>query len=549
MAGPPPYVYVPRVSKELTAPEFSTVLTFYTHPNAPKRRPPQPSQPYVYTPRFSTELSAPELSILLTFYTHPNVPRRKSISQPCQPYVYVRQYSSEYTDSELSALYAFTPSPFAVGPSVSQDSPQYSASEQSALEAFSSNRLFSWACSPQPPVSLPFAPVERTPLQKPVLQPAAPMLPRPRALSMAPGQTKPPVTMPMETVEQEMVPHLDRLAQVAQQLSTAAATIGSGEPTRSANPSQLGSVNTIPQPLSQQPAGYTTANAPQEDIPRRSTHDELPYSSPTSGLSLAPLIPAPALYPSALRNDDDEEDDDNNILKAHRRARVKRDVLVGGPMRWMPEKVAYGLKEALRDLKAANRRAKKRLMSRKKPISTAALVDFAKDFEGFMPGDRATRSKAKRAWINSQMQGMLDEACGRSPPKKSTPTTAASSTAPGGDKQSGPSASGGNDGAADTAKTGANDDDDLLPADWAVGEDEVCDGIPDDLRVTAKDLPSSWFGDENGQVGEPEPDVQTSSRPSKITSTADARASGLDSMMSRMSIGKCLSQTAPSIAA
>lgn len=256
-------------------------------------------------------------------------------------------------------------------------------------------------------------------------------------------------------------------------------------------------------------------------------------------------MPAPALYPSALANDDDEEDDDdNNILKSHRRARAKREILVGGPMRWMPEKVAYGLKEALGDLKAANRRAKKRLMSRKKPISTAALVDFAKDFEGFMPGDRATRSKAKRAWINSQMQGILDKACGRSPLKKPTPTTATSSTAPGGDKQSGPSASGDNEGAADT-----NDDDDLLPADWAVGEDEVGDGIPDDLRVTAKDLPSSWFGDENGQVGEPEPDVQTSTRPSKITSTADARASGLDSMMSRMSIGQGLSQTAPGIAA
>lgn len=222
---------------------------------------------------------------------------------------------------------------------------------------------------------------------------------------------------------------------------------------------------------------------------------------------------------------------------------------MGGPMRWMPEKVAYGLKEALRDLKAANRRAKKRLLSRKTPISTAALVAFVKDFEGFMPGDCATRSKAKRAWINSQMQGMLDKACGRSPPKKPTPTTATSSTAPGEDKQSGLSAPGGNEGAADTAKTGINDDDDLLPADWAVGEDEVGGGIPDDLRVTAKDLPSSWFGNENGQVSESEPDNQTSTRPSKITSAADARASGLDSMMSRMSIGKSLSQTAPGIAA
>lgn len=84
-----------------------------------------------------------------------------------------------------------------------------------------------------------------------------------------------------------------------------------------------------------------------------------------------------------------------------------------GPMQWMPDKVVYGVKEALKDLRSANSKSKKRLLSRKGPISTTGSVKFTCNFEGFMPGDRMARPQAKRDWINAYMQLVLDKRCGR----------------------------------------------------------------------------------------------------------------------------------------
>lgn len=246
----------------------------------------------------------------------------------------------------------------------------------------------------------------------------------------------------------------------------------------------------------------------------------------------------PTLAPPPV---DDDEDDDNNLLKAHRRVRAKRNILVGGPMKWIPEEVAYGLKEALTDLKAANRKAKKRLLSRTKPISTTAFVDFTKNFEGFMPGDWTTRPKAKRVWINAYMQRVLDKACGREP--KITPAP----KVPSENEKTGPSESGGSNGAVDTSKSCPDDVDDVLPPGWAMGEDEDGTGLPDEWVVSAQDLPSSWQDAENDQTHKPEEDPQTTSHPANIHPTADAPASGLDSMMSKMSIGKSVPQLGSSV--
>lgn len=299
----------------------------------------------------------------------------------------------------------------------------------------------------------------------------------------------------------------------------------------------LASPHTNLKPFNQQPAELIMVHAPQENIPLPSTNNGAADVSPNNALSAPPSVPVPTVAPPPV----DDDEDDNNLVKAHRRVRAKRNILVGGAMKWMPEEVAYGLKEALKDLKEANRKAKKRLLSRKKPISTTAFVDFTKNFEGFMPGDWTNRPKAKRAWINAYMQRVLDKACGREP--KITPAP----KVPDKKDQSDPSASNGNDGVAETAKGGADDVDDLLPAGWAMGEDEVGNGLPEEWVVSAQDLPFSWQGAEQDQSSEPEKDLGATSHPANIHSTADAPASGLDSMMSKMSIGKGVSQIGSSV--
>ena len=286
----------------------------------------------------------------------------------------------------------------------------------------------------------------------------------------------------------------------------AAATIMPNEITQSVDPSQLGAANAGLLPLlAEQPAEYTAVNAPEEHIPLDSTNNSAAYSASINALSALPPVPVPDLTTPVI---DDDEDDDNNLLSAHRRARAKKNILRDGPMKWMPDEVIYGLKEALDDLAEANRKSKKRLLSRKNPISTTAFVSFDKDFGGFMPGEWTIRPKAKRDWIHNHMQAVLDKACGRIP---ATTTPAA----PAGSRQGAPAAAGGNDGAADTPKVDTNDDvDDLLPPGWAVGDDE------DD-------------GEPNPQAATPRTDVSP---------IANAPASGLDSMMSKMSIGRRLSK-------
>lgn len=328
--------------------------------------------------------------------------------------------------------------------------------------------------------------------------------------------------MSTDVMNPEVLPRPGTVPDTTQELSTPATVIGAPqESTQSVDPSQFGAAKVIPprpraippRPQSfKQPAKDTAVNAPLENIPRPSAHEGAAGINLTNAMSAPPPVPAPALAPPVI--DDDEDDDDNNLLKAHRRVRAKRNILVGGPMKWMPEEVAYGLKEALKDLKEANRKAKKRLLSRKKPISTAAIVKFTKNFEGFMPGDWATRPKAKRAWINDYMQRVLDKACGRRPEITITPA------APSKKEQSGPPASGGNDGAAKTAESVANDDDDLLPPGWAMGEDEVGGGLSDFVAS-----------------------------PANMSSTAEVPASTLDTMMSKMSIAKGSSHTGSSLAA
>lgn len=532
MADTQPYVYVPRYITELTASEFSTILKFYNHPNALKRRrQPQPSQPYVYVPRYSTELSAPELSLLLTFYTHPNAPKRRASLQPRQPHIYVRGYSTEYTASEQSALQAFSSRPNAW---ISR----YSTSKQSALNAFFCHpyawihRSFVSEKSTLDFAAYRFSAARTSSLQGPNPQPPNP--------TIVPGHTQPAAVLPIEVVHQELaLPQPVRVNESAQELITpASVAIPSNEYTQSADLSQSGLPNANPEPFHQQPAELTAVNVPQENIQLPPANDAAADCVPHNTFSASPSLPVPTPAPAPV---EDDEDDDNNLLKAHRRVRAKRNILVGGPMKWMPEEVVYGLKEALKDLREANRKAKKRLLSRKKPISTTAFVSFTKNFEGFMPGDWTTRSKAKRAWINYYMQRVLDKACGREP--KITPAP----KVPGDKEKSRPSEPVGNDGTAETVKDGAEDVDDLLPPGWAMGEDEVGNDLPEEWVVSAQDLPSSWQGAENGQTSEPEDNLQSASHIANIHSTADAPASGLDSMMSKMSIGKNVSQISSSI--
>lgn len=532
MSDTQPHVYVPGFSRELTAPEFSTILKFYTHPNAPKPQPPpQPSQPFVYVPGFSTELTTPEFSTLLKFYTHCWAPKRRAAPQPSQPFDYVPQYCTEYTHSEKSALEAFSSQPHAYISrySASQQSaldsfsnqphayiPRSFASKQSTLDAFASRFSAALACNPQAPDLNSAAPTRYM-----------------ETSTMVPDQTQPTATTPAEALNQDEIPGPGTLSGATQEPTMPAAVImAPNEFIQSAAPSQIGPVDVEPQLPSQRPAEYPAVTPLQQNIPIPPMHDGAGGLDPTDTLSAPPSMPTPALAPPAAA-DDDDEDDDNNLLKAHRRVRAKRNILVGGPMKWIPEEVAYGLKEALRDLKAANRKSKKRLLSRKKPISTTAFVDFTKNFEGFMPGDWTTRPKAKRDWIDYHMQLVLDKACGREPVVKPKPAP------PAGKEQSGPSASGGGDGAADSAEGGHDDVDDLIPADWAVGEDEVGSGYPDHWFTTADD----------SQAGEPEPDPQETSLAADDDSAAGAPASGLDSMMSKMSIGKSLPHTASGLSA
>ncbi|KAG6365702.1 hypothetical protein INS49_007313 [Diaporthe citri] len=248
----------------------------------------------------------------------------------------------------------------------------------------------------------------------------------------------------------EVIPPPRTVPVTSQELITPATVIvAPNESTQPANPSQLGAAKAIPprpQSFKQQPAGDTAVNAPLENTLPPSAHDGATGLNPTNALSAPPSVPAPALAPPA--KDDDEEDDDNNLLKAHRRVRAKRNILVGGPMKWMPEEVAYGLKEALKDLKEANRKAKKRLLSRKKPISTTAA-------------------------------SLIRLAAG-------APAVTITPVKPSSKEQTGPSASGGDDGAAKTAESVANDDDDdLLPPGWAMGEDEVGGGLSDFVATPA----------------------------------------------------------------
>lgn len=358
---------------------------------------------------------------------------------------------------------------------------------------------------------------------------------------MIPDQTQPATTFPIEVMHTKGVPpYPERVPRTREELITpAAVTMASTESIQSAGSSQLGPLNANPEPVRQQAAALIAVNVPQENIRLPSTHDGMADVAPNNALHIPPSAPVPTLAPPPV--DDNDEDDDNNLLKAHRRVRAKRNILVGGPMKWMPEEVVYGLKEALKDLREANRKAKKRLLSRKKPISTTAFVSFTKDFEGFMPGDWTIRPKAKRAWINAYMQRVLDKACGREP--KITPAP----KVPGDKEKSRPSEPVGNDGTAETVNDGTDDVDDLLPPGWAMGEDEVDNGLPAEWVVSAQDLPSSWQDTENGQISEPEEDLQATSLPANIQSTADAPASGLDSMMSKMSIGKSVSQISSSL--
>lgn len=528
MINTQPYVYTPRYSTELTASEFSTILKFYNHPNAPKsQRRPQPFQPYAYVPGFSKELSAPELSLLLTFYTHPNAPKRRASLQPCQTHIYVPGYSTEYTASEQSALQAFSSRPNAW---ISR----YSASEQSALNAFFCHpyawihRSFASEKSALDLAAYRFSAARASSFQDPHLQHCEP--------TIVPGQTQPAIILPIEVTHTETVPpQSEKVPDTRQELITpAAVTVASAESIQFAGSSQFGLPNVNPEPFHKQQAELIVVNVPQGNVSLPSTHDGVANIAPNNAMSAPPSVPVPAVAPPPF--DDNDEDDDNNLLKAHRRVRAKRNILVGGPMRWMPEEVVYGLKEALKDLREANRKAKKRLLSRKKPISTTAFVDFTKDFEGFMPGDWTTRPKAKRAWINAYMQRVLDKACGREP--KITPAP----KLPGDKKKSGPSEPGGDDGAAETAKDGADDVDDLLPPGWAMGEDEVDNGLPEEWVVSAQDLPSSWQDTETGQTSGPDEDPEATFHPANTHSTTDVSVSGLDSVMSKMSIGKGVSQ-------
>lgn len=341
--------------------------------------------------------------------------------------------------------------------------------------------------------------------------------------AMVPCTTTPVLIMPTDGLGSEVIPR---------PISVPEAT----NPTPAVLPVDFPVSQPVPatadvQAPNEQPAYQPTDHPPQGMAPIPSIND----ASVSSGLlTTSATTPAPVVSSTAA---DDDDDDDNNLIKSHRKVRRNIALFKEGPMKWMPDKVVYDLKDALKDLKAANRRSKRRLLSRKRPISLTGSMKCTKNFEGLMPGDRMARPQRKRDWINAYMQLVLDKRCRRVPADATLPprrVQKSNGEAAGENEKKDPAAADGDDTEDKTAE-GLVDDFDILPPGWAMGDDEVGGGV-DDYTSYQHYTPSGPVATDESQPSEAEADSQAADQLADVTSTAGARASALESMMSKMKI-------------
>lgn len=322
--------------------------------------------------------------------------------------------------------------------------------------------------------------------------------------------------------------------------------------------------NKIPFPFEYDQAAYSNLNNPN---PAPAPE---PASDPATALAPVPASP-PASVPAPATPAEDDEDDDNDLTSALKKARAKFSTLKGGPMKWMPAKDAYGVKAALKDLADARKKSKKRLLSRKTPHSITGFMNFEKNFEGFLPGDWTKRPKVKRDYINGFMRRTLEADWGRY-------CDLIFGKLDDDDDPVAPEMPNDNDDAGDPAAVGVDaDDDDRLPNGWAMDDDEVGNASPPfEIAGTADNLPSGPnVSDGNQDSGPSAAAITTGEPPSKRetqqpisnayeagqpssgrdsnnttqaaaptqdlvseTTASAAPAGSLNSMMSKMSIGK-----------
>lgn len=594
------YAYIRQFYPSYTDSEISALVAFWDHPNAPKPCPP-PQQPvpqevegqlYVPTSYTHPGYTDPDTSALGAFGVHPNAPGPCAPSQqPISPeaeiqlHVPASHFSSEYTDSERSALGAFDSTAPDPCPSSQQPIPH----EAFTHEAFTheavtpsfarkrgnnvrhgckmlkskglrgeyltkNKRLSNRRLVTTYPKS---ESIRRERVQGRLLKGPIPTnrdaglrhcrlrfvnrrrynrwlkVERVRrsldgAQTMVPGTTTPIPIMPTDGLSSEVIPH-PISAPEATNVTPAVAPVGFPVSQPVPAPADVQAPN-------QQPASQTADYPPEGMAPNPSMNDASASSSLPTTSATTPSVPAPVVSAAPAADDDDE--DDNNLIKSHRKVRRNIALFTEGPMKWMPEKVAYGLKEALKDLKAANRRSKRRLLSRKRPISLTGSMKFSKNFEGLMPGDRMARPQAKRDWINAYMQLVLDKRCGRVPADATLPprqVQKSDSKAAGEKEQKDPADADGDDAENKTAEGVVDDDFDILPPGWAMGDDEVGGGV-DDFTVYQHYTSSGPATTDDSQANEEEADSQATDQPADVISTVDVRASGLESMMSKMKI-------------
>lgn len=589
------YACVRQFYPNYTDSEISALAAFWDHPNAPRPCPP-PQQPV--SQEVESQLDAPtiytnpgytdsDISALAAFSVHPNAPEPCAPSHQLHPheaefqlYDPASHFCPEYTDSERSALGVFgahsnAPDPC---PSSQQPIPHEAFTHEAVTPSFSGKRgnnvrhgqkiLKGKRLRGKDPTEnkrlsirrlvLPYPKSEsirRERVHSRLLKGPVPtnrdvglrhcrlrFMNRRRCIrwlkgeraarsldgaqTMVPGTTTPVIIMPTDGLSSGVIPH-PISASEATNATPAVAPVGLPV-------SQSVPATAEVQAPNQQPAYQPADYPPQGMAPNPSMNDaSVPSGLPTTSASTS-YVPAPVVSSTAA---DDDDEDDNNLIKSHRKVRSKIALFKEGPMKWMPDKVVYDLKDALKDLKAANRRSKRRLLSRKRPISLTGSMKFTKNFEGLMPGDRMARPKAKRDWINAYMQLVLDKRCRRVPADATLPPRRVKKSdgkAAGENEKKDPAAADGDDTEDKTAE-GLVDDFDILPPGWAMGDDEVGGGV-DDYTSYQHYSPSSPVATDDNQTNEAEADSQAADQPGDVTSTTDARASALESMMSKMKI-------------
>lgn len=598
---PGPYVYEPRYSSEYTDSEKSALSAFVSFPDAPAPCfPPEQhvtqetdGQLYAYVRQFYPNYTDSEISALLAFWNHPNAPKpcppqcpppQQPISQEAESQLHVpaSHFSPEYTDSERSALGAFGVHSNVPGPcqSSQQPIPHEASTHEAVIPSFARKRgnnvrhgqkmLKSKHLRGEYPIknkrllhrrlvttypkseSIRRERVHSRLLKGPIPTNRDAGLKHCRLMfmnrrrydrrlkgervrrsqegtqTMVPDTTLSAVIMPTDGLSSEVIPH-PISAPEATNVTPAVAPV-------EFSVSQSVPADASVQAPNQQPAYQPADYPPQEMAPKPSINDASVSSGLPAASATTPTVPAPIISTTAAA--DDDEEDDNNLIKSHRKVRRKLALFKEGPMKWMPDKVVYDLKDALKDLEAANYKAKKRLLSRKRPISLTGSMKVTKNFEGLMPGDRMARPQAKRDWINAYMQLVLDKRCRRVPADATLPPRPVKKSdgeAAGENEKKDPAAADGGDAATKTVQSQADDDFDILPPGWAMGDDEVGGGV-NDLTVYQYYTSSGPAATDDSQANEAEVDSQATDQHAEVITPADARASGLESMMSKMKI-------------